>query len=42
MPGVFLLCQGEVVRSYRHQSVADRPDYVRFSISEFPQLEMQS
>jgi peroxiredoxin len=42
MPGVFLLCQGEVVRSYRHQSVADRPDYVRFSISDFPQLEMQS
>jgi len=27
MPGVFLLFHGEVVRSYRHQSAADRPDY---------------
>jgi peroxiredoxin len=42
MPGVFLLYHGEVVRSYRHQSVADRPNYVRFTISDFPQLEMQS
>lgn len=30
MPGVFLLYHGEVVRSYRHQSVADRPEYARF------------
>lgn len=28
MPGVFLLFHGEVVRSYRHQSAADRPDYM--------------
>ena len=28
MPGVFLLFHGEVVRSYSHQSSADRPDYV--------------
>jgi peroxiredoxin len=30
MPGVFLLYHGEVVRSYRHQSVADRPQYAHF------------
>lgn len=28
MPGVFLLFHGEVIRSYRHQSAADRPDYL--------------
>lgn len=28
MPGVFLLFHGEIVRSYRHQSAADRPDYL--------------
>jgi peroxiredoxin len=28
MPGVFLLFHGEVLRSYRHQSAADRPDYL--------------
>lgn len=28
MPGVFLLFHGEVLRSYRHQSAADRPDYM--------------
>lgn len=28
MPGVFLLFHGEVVRGYRHQSSADRPDYL--------------
>jgi peroxiredoxin len=27
MPGAFLLYEGEVIRSYRHQSVADRPAY---------------
>lgn len=27
MPGVFLLHNGEVVREFRHQSAADRPDY---------------
>lgn len=28
MPGVFLIFHGEVLRSYRHQSAADRPNYV--------------
>lgn len=28
MPGVFLLFHGEIVRSYRHQSAGDRPDYL--------------
>jgi peroxiredoxin len=28
MPGVFLVFHGEVLRAYRHQSPADRPDYV--------------
>jgi peroxiredoxin len=29
MPGVFLLFHGEVLNSYLHQSIADRPDYLR-------------
>lgn len=28
MPGVFLIFHGEILRSYRHQSAADRPDYL--------------
>ena len=28
MPGVFLVFHGEILKSYRHQSSADRPDYV--------------
>ena len=28
MPGVFLIFHGEVLRAYRHQSPADRPNYV--------------
>lgn len=28
MPGVVLLHRGEIVRSYRHRSPADRPDYL--------------
>ncbi|QOY89891.1 SelL-related redox protein [Paludibaculum fermentans] len=28
MPGAFLLFHGEIVRTYRHQSPADRPDYL--------------
>ncbi len=27
MPGVFLLHRGEIVRAFRHQTIADRPDY---------------
>ena len=28
MPGIFLMFHGEIVRGYRHQSAADRPDYL--------------
>lgn len=28
MPGVFLVFHGEILKSYRHQSAADRPDYL--------------
>jgi hypothetical protein len=28
MPGVFLLHRGKVLREFRHESAADRPDYV--------------
>lgn len=31
MPGVFLLYHGEILRAYRHQSAADRPDYVELT-----------
>lgn len=27
MPGVFLLHRGQVLREFRHESAADRPDY---------------
>jgi hypothetical protein len=27
MPGVFLLTGGEIARSFRHETAADRPDY---------------
>ena len=30
MPGVFLVFHGEILRSYRHQSAADRPNYADF------------
>jgi hypothetical protein len=30
MPGLFLVFHGQILRSFRHQSVADRPDYARF------------
>lgn len=28
MPGVFLVHNGSIVRAFRHQTVADRPDYL--------------
>ena len=28
MPGVFVIFHGEVLKAFRHQSVADRPNYV--------------
>lgn len=31
MPGVFLIYHGEVLKGFHHQSVADRPDYVRLA-----------
>jgi peroxiredoxin len=34
MPGVFLIFHGEVLRAYRHQSPADRPDYVSLAQSQ--------
>jgi len=27
MPGVFMVYHGEVIRSFRHQKISDRPDY---------------
>jgi hypothetical protein len=30
MPGVFLVFHGQILRSFRHQSAADRPDYTYF------------
>lgn len=39
MPGVFLLFHGEVLRAYRHQSAAERPNYLAIvqgdGLSEF-------
>ncbi|MBX9602419.1 MAG: redoxin domain-containing protein [Bryobacteraceae bacterium] len=34
MPGVFLMFHGEILRSYRHHSAADRPDYVSLTDTE--------
>jgi peroxiredoxin len=34
MPGVFLIFHGEVLRAYRHQSPADRPNYVALAIDQ--------
>lgn len=31
MPGVFLIKDGEVLKSFRHQSAADRPDYLELA-----------
>jgi len=28
LPGVFLMHRGEILRAYRHESPADRPDYL--------------
>jgi peroxiredoxin len=40
MPGVFVLFHGIVLRSYRHQSAADRPDYLEMTALEsFPEWE---
>jgi len=31
MPGVFLLHRGQVLREFRHESAADRPDYLELA-----------
>ncbi|MEM7811969.1 MAG: peroxiredoxin-like family protein [Planctomycetota bacterium] len=31
MPGLFLLRDGEIVKAYRHETAADRPDYAAFA-----------
>jgi len=38
MPGVFLVFHGQVIRSYRHQSTADRPDYLGFATAGFDEV----
>lgn len=39
MPGIFMIFHGQVIRSYRHQSAADRPNYVRFlNEDSFPRM----
>ena len=30
MPGMFLVYRGEIADSFRHATIADRPDYVKF------------
>lgn len=40
MPGVFLVFHGEILKSYRHQSAADRPNYVAL-VSELPDPQPQ-
>ncbi len=37
MPGIFLLFHGETLKSYRHQSAADRPDYLEM-VSELAEM----
>ena len=32
MPGVFLLRDGRIVREFRHESAADRPDYLNLAV----------
>lgn len=39
MPGVFVLSRGRVVQSFRHQSAADRPDYLALTNCPVPTIE---
>jgi hypothetical protein len=32
MPGAFLLRQGEIIRAFRHETIADRPDYQKLAV----------
>jgi len=36
MPGVFLLERGRVARAFRHETPADRPDYVAIATGSAP------
>ncbi|MEM0983275.1 MAG: SelL-related redox protein [Planctomycetota bacterium] len=36
MPGVFLVERGEIIHAYRHESVADRPDYEAIACETSP------
>jgi hypothetical protein len=36
MPGVFLIHRGQIVRSFRHRTAADRPDYVALASPRLP------
>jgi peroxiredoxin len=36
LPGLFVLFHGEVIRSYRHQSAADRPSYISLAGAGLP------
>ena len=40
MPGVFVVYHGQVIRTFRHQSIADRPDYLSL-VGSPPQPEYQ-
>ena len=43
MPGIFLIFHGEIVRSYRHQSAADRPDYLALASGrDYVRAELRS
>ncbi len=34
MPGVFLIHQGKIVKEFRHETQADRPDYEALAVCE--------
>ncbi len=36
MPGAFVLHHGEIVRAFRHETAADRPDYLELAACELP------
>ncbi|MFN0134728.1 MAG: SelL-related redox protein [Phycisphaerae bacterium] len=36
MPGAFVIHDGHIVRAFRHQTAADRPDYVELASCEIP------
>ncbi len=36
MPGVFLIYRDEIVKGFRHETPADRPDYLEMAACELP------